>query len=316
MRNVKYILVGILCAFVLSYVISAVYNRYSPDAGQQGLGKSGKSVCVYEDGEYSLMDVEEYTASTLAGMMNQSWNDEMLRTMAVVIRTGIYYQMNEQARQGNSQGGTLINESELREIRYNEQELKGIWDNQYRSVQRRAAAAVADTYRQVLLYDGQPIMPAYHMVSIGHTVSAREIYGYDIPYLRQTSSDADRLASNFSSTVIYSEDRLRKAFQKWIDEVDEQTDDIRVSAATESGFATAIDMYGAEVDAETFRDQLGLQSTNIHIDRTKDGYRIITIGVGDSLGLSLYGATVLSENGESYEEILAYYYAGAELSKP
>ena len=48
----------------------------------------------------------------------------------------------------------------------------------------------------------------------------------------------------------------------------------------------------------------------------KDGYRIITIGVGDSLGLSLYGAAILSENGESYDEILAYYYAGAELSKP
>ena len=30
-------------------------------------------------------------------------------------------------------------------------------------------------------------------------------------------------------------------------------------------------------------------STNIHIDKVKDGYRIITVGVGDSLGMSLYG---------------------------
>ena len=50
-------------------------------------------------------------------------------------------------------------------------------------------------------------------------------------------------------------------------------------------------------------------------DRVKDGYRIITVGVGDSLGMSLYGASVLAENGEKYDQILRYYYTGIEIAK-
>ena len=54
---------------------------------------------------------------------------------------------------------------------------------------------------------------------------------------------------------------------------------------------------------------------HLDVDKVKDGYRIITVGVGDSLGMSLYGASVLAENGEKYDQILRYYYTGIEIAK-
>ena len=65
------------------------------------------------------------------------------------------------------------------------------------------------------------------MISTGHTVSAQEIYGHDIPYLRQVASDVDQMAEDFSTTEIYSGDRLQKIFRKWID-ADNMTDEVKV----------------------------------------------------------------------------------------
>lgn len=318
MKNIRYVLVGTALAFLLCYIISYIYNMHIGQADVSEIMRSDRRVCVYDGDDYALMDVEEYTSLVLAGMMDDSWGDEMLKTMAVIIRTGIYYQMDmvdQSASDDTGTGGNLINESRLREIRYSYQELKRLWGHSYDQVLRRSRDAVADTVGRVMKYDGKIIMPAYHIVSVGHTVSAEEMYGYDIPYLRQVSSDADRGAETFSSTLIYSDDRLRKEFQSDIDGSGKSSEDVKVTDATTSGFAKSIDVFGAVIDAEEFKDKLGLLSTNIHIDKVDSGYRIITVGVGDSLGLSVYGADILAKNGESYRDILAYYYSGVDITR-
>jgi stage II sporulation protein D len=129
MRNAKTIIIGIACAMALAYIISGIYDKAVGGDNTDGSVKSGRNVCIYDNGEYSLVDVEEYTASTLAGMMSDKWSDEMLKAVAVVVRTGIYYQMDENDRNSATQGQTknLINESQLREIRYTESQLKKKW---------------------------------------------------------------------------------------------------------------------------------------------------------------------------------------------
>ena len=74
----------------------SIYARYRYPVSLSEGQPSGKSVCVYEDGQYDLMDVEEYIESVLMGMMQDDWNEEMLKAMAVVLRTGVYYQMENQ----------------------------------------------------------------------------------------------------------------------------------------------------------------------------------------------------------------------------
>lgn len=187
--------------------------------------------------------------------------------------------------QDTSQTGKndLINESELREIRYTYAELKENGD-EYRNVARRSHAAVSNTRGVAIRYDGQVILPVYHVVSVGHTVSAEELYGYDIPYLRQVDSGADRMASDFSTTLMFGGDRLRKTFDRWLSQSQtESGEDVRVSDATASGFARTVNVFGCEINADDFCRQLGLQSTNVHIDKPGEDYRVITVGVGNSL---------------------------------
>lgn len=322
--QLKYILAGAAGALLLAYLVVYAGADRRDNQSENVYTGSRRSVCVYEDGGYALMDVEDYAASTLKGMMSDEWTDEMLRVMAVVIRTGIYHQMDADAGEGSAYGTgsagsrRLINESELSEIRYSDAELMKLWGDEFDDISQRADRAVDATEGEVVLYDGEVIIPACHMVSIGQTVSAEELCGYDIPYLRQVSSDADRLADEFTTTFIYSEDRLRKSFSTGQADADGEAADseVSVTAATVSGFAQTVNVFGTDVPAEDFCRQLNLVTTNIHIDRLDEGYRIITVGVGNSLGLSIYGASVLAENGESYDEILEYYYQGTTVEIP
>ena len=76
--KVKYIFLGILGAFMLTYIISYMYNRTA--SGQITVaGEKEKSVCIYQDGAYEIVDVEEYVQQVLTGMADDNWNMEMLR---------------------------------------------------------------------------------------------------------------------------------------------------------------------------------------------------------------------------------------------
>jgi stage II sporulation protein D len=302
----------ILSALAVGILVTYIINKNSVQENQKSLSAGTKSVCIYENGEYEIMDAEEYTAFALAGTMDEKWSEEMIKVMAVVVRTGIYYQMENRISVSETDKN-LINESNLREVRYTQDELEEMWGQKWENIFNRALVAVADTSGLVMRYAGKAIMPAYHMVSVGKTVSAEELYGVDVAYLKSKDSEVDMLSEDFSTTDIYSGERISNIFENW--EQDEDSQVIKVSEATSSGFAKTVTVFGAEIPADIFKERLGLNSTNIHIDQMDGKYRIITVGVGDSIGLSLYGASVLADAGESYRDILEYYYDNIVISK-
>ncbi len=52
--------------------------------------------------------------------------------------------------------------------------------------------AVKDTYGQVMVYDGNPVLAKYFTQSDGQTKSAKQVWGYDIPYLKSVAVPWDR----------------------------------------------------------------------------------------------------------------------------
>lgn len=330
------VIIGIFVLFAIPYVTTCIVQGKN-NQKQQNIKsvKSGMNVCISDGEEYELIDVEEYIVYALAGKADITWNDEMLKTMAVVFRTSIYYEMEHQLVTGSEKGRNIINEEDLYEIRYSKSELKEKLGSDYNRFMERVYDAVLLTGGQTITYQGECIMPVYHSISIGHTISANELYGVDIPYLRNVDSSADIEAENFIETVIYSENRIKKEFQEkgfldiWQEEISDENaeqnqksdgeaeypeNEFKIVEATESGFAKKINVFGQVVDGKTFSKVLNLSSTNVHIDEVDSGYRVIAIGRGNSMGLSLYGATAFAQNGMTYDEIIDYYYTDVEIS--
>ena len=270
--------------------------------------------------------------------------------MAVLTRTAIYYEMNDQADTANG-GGKIINEGDLKEIRIEKDELKQKWGKEYKQNMEMVYQAVKDTMGQVIVYDGRLIIPVSHAVSIGVTVSAEELYGTAIPYLVSVDSSQDIQSPDFSSTKIYSALRIKKEFgmngegeafdgSENLGQTDKaavvkdggeknksetagsaqneeqviDADVLTVLEATKSGFVRKVNVFGTIVTGETFAQTLSLGTTNFHIDQVEEGYRIISIGKGSSLGMSLYGAGWKADQGSTYREIIAYYYPETSIA--
>lgn len=282
---------------------------------------SGREVCVQNGESYKIIDCEEYLLYALAGFVDMRWDDEMLKVAAVLMRTSIYRQMNDSADTANG-GGKIINEGDLSEIRYEDRELRDKWQSSYDKNIKRLYQAVYSTMSQVIVYHESIILPVFHNVSIGTTVSALELYGADIPYLIQVDSSQDVNAENFSTSKVLSEIRLKKEFQnvtenKNISSEADKPDDgiVAVTDATPLGFAQNVNVFGRNISGEDFAKTLELGSTNFHIDKVDEGYRIITIGNGSCVGISLYGANYLACGGMNYIDIICTYYIGCSVEK-
>lgn len=341
----------VLLAFAIPYVGTGLFVRYRDvsDARIAALSSS-RDVCILQNGNYRLIDCEEYILYVLAGLYDPSWNVEMTKTMAVLTRTAIYYEMNDQADTANG-GGKIINEGDLKEIRIEKDELKQKWGKEYKQNMEMVYQAVKDTMGQVIVYDGRLIIPVSHAVSIGVTVSAEELYGTAIPYLVSVDSSQDIQSPEFSSTKIYSALRIKKEFgmngegeafdgSENLGQTDKaavvkdggeknesattgsaqseeqavDADALTVLEATKSGFVRKVNVFGTVVTGETFAQTLSLGTTNFHIDQVEEGYRIISIGKGSSLGMSMYGAGWKADQGSTYREIIAYYYPETSIA--
>ena len=352
----------VLLAFAIPYVGTRLFVRYRDvsDARIAALSSS-RDVCILQNENYRLIDCEEYILYVLAGIYDPSWNVEMTKTMAVLTRTAIYYEMNDQADTANG-GGKIINEGDLKEIRIEKDELKQKWGKEYKQNMKMVYQAVKDTMGQVIVYDGRLIIPVSHAVSIGVTVSAEELYGTAIPYLVSVDSSQDIQSPDFSSTKIYSALRIKKEFgmngegeafdgsenlgqtdkvaaavkdgggKEATDNKDGEknksetagsaqseeqavdADALTVLEATKSGFVQKVNVFGTVVTGETFAQTLSLGTTNFHIDQVEEGYRIISIGKGSSLGMSMYGARWKADQGSTYREIIAYYYPETSIA--
>ena len=341
----------VLLAFAIPYVGTGLFVRYRDvsDARIAALSSS-RDVCILQNGNYRLIDCEEYILYVLAGIYDPSWNVEMTKTMAVLTRTAIYYEMNDQADTANG-GGKIINEGDLKEIRVEKDELKQKWGKEYKQNMEMVYQAVKDTMGQVIVYDGRLIIPVSHAVSIGVTVSAEELYGTAIPYLVSVDSSQDIQSPEFSSTKIYSALRIKKEFgmngegeafdgseslgqtgkaavvkdggeknesattgSAQSEEQAVDADALTVLEATKSGFVRKVNVFGTVVTGETFAQILSLGTTNFHIDQVEEGYRIISIGKGSSLGMSMYGAGWKADQGSTYREIIAYYYPETSIA--
>lgn len=322
---------AVIFAFAIPFVGTRLFLQYRGVSEVQISSlKSSRDVCIYQDDSYKLIDCEEYILFALAGIYDSDWEDEMVKTMAVVMRTAIYYEMNSQADTANG-GGKIINESDLKEIRYDKSELKDRWGGQYKNNLQIVYNAVKDTMGQVITYNDKLIIPIYHEVSIGATISAEELYGTAVPYLVSVDSSQDIQAPDFSSTKIYSELRIKKEFgmngegEDFADSTEEtsgqETSEAEYDAAkleiidaTKSGFVRSVNVFGKVVSGETFAEVLSLDTTNFHIDKVEEGYRIISIGKGNSIGMSVYGAAYKAKQGSTYDEIISYYYPETILS--
>ena len=241
---------------------------------------NGKSVETNDKTEGVNELLKEHCIGLLAKEVSSDYEEEMLKVQALLVRTTVYKEMEEQGDAYMEQDGF----GEVGDISSSwYKKLKDIWE---------------ETEGQVIMYDGKLALVPFHQVSNGKTRIGAEVLGSDeYPYLQMKECPKDVEAYN----------QMKSKFV--------EVKGAKVTACDSAGYALSVTIGQETVSGESFRDTYGLSSSCFELQEFEENTRVITKGVGHGLGLSQYTANEMAKEGKTYKEILQYFFEGTEVKK-
>lgn len=194
----------------------------------------------------------------------------------------------------------------------------------YLEIKKKLEDASDSTFGQVLFYQNKYADALYHEVSIGKTVSSEEIYSVAVPYLISVDSSQDVESPEYMDVKIIPYDevlqKLTKADKSGYFEKSDRNQNIKILKSslkitkhTANGFVQEITARDNKWTGEEWKKIFSLNSTNFYIENYNGKLRMVTVGKGHDMGMSLYGANVLAEKQLTAATILSYYYPGVEI---
>ncbi len=261
----------------------------------------------HSDGTTEEMDLDTYLVGAVLAEMPASFEMEALKAQAVVART---YTQKAYTTGGKHGDGSVCTQpgccqAYLAEEAYLER------GGALESVEKIRTAVLA-TSGYVLTYEGELIEATYFSCSGGATEDAAAVWGTDYPYLRSVESPGEEGAAYFTDSVSFTSQEFQNALGVTLT----GTPDSWLGAVTRTagGGVDTMVIGGKVYQGTTLRTCLGLRSTAFEVSASGDTITVATKGYGHRVGMSQYGADAMAVAGSSYQQILAYYYQGTELT--
>lgn len=299
--------------------ISDVESSGNAAASQtEQLPAGGDTLTVLIDGENRTMTMQEYLWGVVAAEMPAAFEQEALNAQAIAARTYTLYRMEHPG--DKHPDADICGDAACCQAWISYDERMENWSA--KSAETYAAKiteAVESTENQIISYDGEPILAAFHASSAGFTKSALDVWGEDFPYLREVQSpeETDSIP-NYYSTVEISAQDCRAALEEAVSQADLSSDNCADWFGEEryddDGLPNAIKIGGVWVDTSTVRSLFQLRSATFTVEAEDDTVTFYVTGYGHGVGMSQYGANALAKQGKTAEEILKWYYTGVKLT--
>ena len=248
--------------------------------------------------------LEDYVAATLGKEIYADWHIETQKAQAVLARTFALH------RRADGRAGF-----DLR---------AGVSDQVYGGVDgetRIARAATGQTRGEVLLYEGEPILAAYHSSSGGRSASAAEVWGKPLPYLESRRVEGESDSPDTYWRARFTGTTLGRALDPLGRHLGRVTE-VRVEERTASGRVRKVELLGTTgrkvLEGRALRDALGngvVRSTLFEVRAAEDLFTFVGSGHGHGVGMSQWGAEAMARRGADYREILAAFFPGTELTR-
>ena len=304
---------------LLPYIISVFVNGADAASGEGSVFYVKVKVPDTEEADgIAEIGWTDCLAGILAKEVPEDFGEEAMKAQAVVIRTQIY-------RELESSGDKILTLE-----RMTLEEMKKQWGQEkaldYYNKYIRAVEQTDDT---VLMYgDGYAWTP-FHQSSSGMTRSAAEVMGTEeFPYVAVRECPDDKEADNEIQVFTFSYEEIQAACRDFLVAADdgEQAEkgytfaDFEIQEYDSAGYVSRLRIGDTVCTGDQFRDALELPSSCFSFSELREGkagsgIKITTAGNGHGLGMSLWTAEQMDEDGSTYEEILSFFFEGTELRK-
>lgn len=299
------------------------WNR-DPATKPQPLNYRGEDITIkvymHEIKQIVSMNLEDYVKGVVAAEMPAEFELEALKAQAVAARTYAVKHMALFGGTGSTQypGADVSTDHNDSQAWHDETKLRAKWGANYSKYWKKTSQAVDQTRGLILVYKGEPINAVFHSTSGMYTASAKEVWGFDYPYLQSKICTWDQKSPRYQDrkTITLAELEARLGADAGI-----------IAAAQSGGGAAIADIIDrtdsgrvnkARIGAKTLtgqeiRQKLELRSTNFTIEHTEDTLVFKTIGYGHGVGLCQYGANGMAKENRDFRQILTYYYTGVGI---
>ncbi len=264
------------------------------------------TLTVSATGKVKEMSVEDYIYGAVCAEMPASFHNEALKAQAVASYTYMKW-LKE-----NADNPTDISDNpSVHQAYITNEELKKKWGTSYQIYSQKVREAIESVMYEYLTYNGETAMTVFHGLSPGKTVSAGDIWGKDVPYLKSVTAPGDSLSPDITDEIRLSEEEFLKAFE---------TDDKKNFDLIFKSIKKNKDNYVCEISygkltlsATDLRSAYGLKSPHFTAEKDENGVNLTVYGKGHGVGMSQYSADYMARQGSTYKEILAHFYKGTEL---
>lgn len=242
-----------------------------------------------EDNSLVEITLREYLLSLLLSIHNK-YHIEVLKAICVLFNTYSYKCMSENKYiDANNYYYNYVPSINYKSI-----------VNNYEDVTSKLNSIIDSTSCICLTYNNYYILPFIHNVNSGRTKT-----NIKYPYLSSVKSLWDMTSKNYINSYFYSYNELKNILGIDLNSSSTYTFTDNTNSVLKLG-----KMF---YSVEEIRNKLNLSSNTLYLIIDNRGIEFICIGVGNSLGLSLYGADKIAKNGGKYYNILNYYFPKTKL---
>ncbi|MBU4311284.1 MAG: SpoIID/LytB domain-containing protein [Candidatus Omnitrophica bacterium] len=246
------------------------------------------------------IDLEQYLYGVLYHEVSHRWPMEVLKAQAIVARSYAFYQK-------------LVNKSKLFDLS------SDVYSQVYggrTSERRKTTKAVNLTQGLVLTYNGKIFPTYYHATCGGRTSDVTTLWNIDVPALGGKACNFCMMSPHYKwkkeLNLSDIEDKIGIAGITSIDIVkrDEAGRILEMSIKGKSG--------ALELSGNKFRLSVGpniIKSANFEVEIRGRYITFYGKGWGHGIGMCQWGAYGMSRQRWSAEEILDYYYPGAQITR-
>lgn len=288
------------------------------------------TVAVLQEGTGRVVELplEEYVKGVVAAEMPAAFHPEALKAQAVLARTYVVRRLRLFGGAGVADGRADISSHPAQGQAWLDQRaLRDRWGliGYFRNW-GKVSAAVEATAGQVLTYRGELADALYHSTCGGHTESAAEVWGREVPYLTGVPCDFCRHSPHYRTRVEVSLSDLKQgtvsgaasssasaATSAGASGTGSGTPVLALVESTATGRVKTLRVAGAVLSGTDARARFNLPSTWFTWQVEGDRVRFEVRGSGHGVGMCQYGADGQARQGRTYLQIINYYFPGTEV---
>lgn len=272
---------------------------------------------IYDKASKEIITVSDFDfcCGALATEIETDIPKEAIKAQAIAIHT--YYSYLRSNSRAEKKKYDFECNSKIWETYVSKEELKEKWGETFDESYKIISDSVKQVSNTFVLYDDNLCMTKYFKISSGNTNSYKEIYGIDIPYLIGIASPFDTIANNYKIKKDFSAEELDNAIKtKFTDYKPNKDINKNISDINKSDYGTVLNLTlgNTKITGKELADLLKLRSSTFEVTISNDTYTFTTYGYGENIGMSQFGACEMAMQGNSYIEILQYYYPNTEIS--